>query len=66
MTARDPRDSVLDIAAVCPVVTCLATDSHGEHVWYRNRRPLLCRGVNVARWANAVLEQQGRDAQAQQ
>lgn len=59
--------SVLEIGAVCQPATCHDPSDHGGHVWYHpDRRPRWCAGVAVVHWANVVLEQQGRDQQAEQ
>ena len=40
---------------------------HEPHIWFRaNGEPRWCGGVTVARWYNVVVEQQGRDRQAEQ
>ena len=46
---------------------CLYPHGHAGHIWFRaNGEPRWCAGVTVARWYNALTEQQGRDRQAEQ
>jgi hypothetical protein len=46
---------------------CRDTHGHVAHFWYGgDGAARWCSGVNVARWWNALAEQQGHDRQAQQ